>query len=69
MELFFDMRGMQEWRMKIAKNRKNCKKILVFCAEILYNVKGQKRQGKRMDVVCPFFSFEEIKEKDILGGK
>jgi len=46
---------MQEMKMNIAKNRKICKKILVFCAEILYNVKGQKRQGKRMDVVRPLF--------------
>lgn len=47
--------GMQECKVQIAKNMKICKKILVFRTEILYNVKGQKRCGKRMELSVRFY--------------
>ena len=41
--------------MEIAKNTHFQKKILVFPGEILYNVKGQKRCGKRMELSVRFY--------------
>lgn len=46
---------MQECKVQIAKNMNFCKKILVFRTEILYNVKGQKRCGKRMELSVRFY--------------
>ena len=45
---------------KVAKNNKNCKKYLARYTCLLYNSKGQRRQGKTDGVSHLLFLFQSV---------